>query len=96
MTTTFVRNHSHWGAFLAEVEDGRIVGVRPFAHDPDPSPLIQAMPAAVHSPTRIAQPMVREGWLANGPGAAKAAGASLSCRSRGSARSIWLPASSIA
>ena len=64
MTTTFVRNHSHWGAFLAEVENGRIVGVRPFEHDPDPSPLIEAMPTAVHSPTRIAQPMVREGWLA--------------------------------
>ena len=68
MTTTFVRNHSHWGAFIAEVEDGQIVGVRPFEHDPDPSPLIEAIPAAVHSPTRIAQPMVREGWLKHGRG----------------------------
>jgi biotin/methionine sulfoxide reductase len=63
MTTTLVRNHSHWGAFLAEVEDGKVVGVRPFEQDPDPSDLIEAIPAAVHSPTRIAQPMVREGWL---------------------------------
>jgi biotin/methionine sulfoxide reductase len=63
MTTTFVRNHSHWGAFTAEVADGRVVGVRPFERDSDPSPLIAAWPAAVHSPTRIAQPMVREGWL---------------------------------
>ena len=39
-----VRNHSHWGAFLAEVEDGRIVGVRPFERDPDPSHLINAIP----------------------------------------------------
>ena len=54
MTTRLVRNHSHWGAFLAEVEDGRVVGVRPFERDPDPSPLIEAIPAAVHSPTRIA------------------------------------------
>ena len=68
MATRLVRNHSHWGAFLAEVEDGRIVGVRPFERDPEPSPLIEAIPAAVHSPTRIAQPMVREGWLAHGPG----------------------------
>jgi biotin/methionine sulfoxide reductase len=68
MAVKLVRNHSHWGAFLAEVEDGRVVGVRPFEHDPDPSPLIEAVPAAVHSPTRIAQPMVREGWLARGPG----------------------------
>jgi biotin/methionine sulfoxide reductase len=68
MATRLVRNHSHWGAFLAEVEDGRIIGVRPFERDPEPSPLIEAIPAAVHSPTRIAQPMVREGWLAHGPG----------------------------
>jgi biotin/methionine sulfoxide reductase len=63
-----VPNHSHWGAFLAEVKDGRFIGVRPFARDPDPSPLIEAMPAAVHSPMRIAAPMVREGFLARGPG----------------------------
>jgi biotin/methionine sulfoxide reductase len=68
MTKTVVRNHSHWGAFLAEVEDGRVVGVRPFEHDPDPSPLIEALPDAVHSKTRIAQPFVREGWLKDGPG----------------------------
>jgi biotin/methionine sulfoxide reductase len=68
MTVRLVRNHSHWGAFFAEVEDGRIVGVRPFEHDPDPSPLIQAIPDAVYSPSRIARPMVREGWLARGAG----------------------------
>jgi biotin/methionine sulfoxide reductase len=68
MTSNFVPNHSHWGAFLAEVRDGRIVGVRPFERDPDPSRLIDAIPAAVHSATRIEQPMVRQGWLAHGPG----------------------------
>ena len=54
-TNRLIQSHSHWGAFLAEVEDGRVVGVRPFARDSDPSPLLQAMPAAVHSPMRIAQ-----------------------------------------
>jgi len=68
MTRKVVRNHSHWGAFLAEVKDGRIVGVRPFERDPDPSTLIGAIPTAVHSTTRIDQPMVREGWLARGQG----------------------------
>jgi biotin/methionine sulfoxide reductase len=63
-----VRNHSHWGAFSAEVQDGRIVGVRPFERDPDPSHLINAIPESVHSKSRIAQPMVREGWLKRGPG----------------------------
>jgi biotin/methionine sulfoxide reductase len=68
MAVTLVRNHSHWGAFLAEVEDGRVVGVRPFEHDPDPSRLIENIPAAVHSSMRIAQPMVRQGWLERGIG----------------------------
>ena len=69
-----VRNHSHWGAFLAEVEGGRVVGVRPFENDPDPSHLINAIPAGVHSKSRIAQPMVREGWLKHGPGPSKGRG----------------------
>src|SRR5215472_12336165 len=68
MTVQLVRNHAHWGAFLAEVRDGRVVGVRPFEHDPDPSALLNAIPAAVHSATRIGRPMVRQGWLAQGPG----------------------------
>jgi biotin/methionine sulfoxide reductase len=66
MSTHLVRNHSHWGAFFAQVEDGRVVGVTPFEHDPDPSDLIEAIPASVHSPSRVAAPMVREGWLAGG------------------------------
>ena len=68
MSPKLVRNHSHWGAFLAEVANGRIVSVRPFERDPDPSPLIEAIPDAVHSPTRIARPMVRRRWLTKGPG----------------------------
>jgi biotin/methionine sulfoxide reductase len=68
MTTTLVSHHSHWGAFRAEVKDGRVVAARPFERDPDPSPLLDAIPAAVHSRTRIDQPMVRAGWLAHGGG----------------------------
>jgi biotin/methionine sulfoxide reductase len=71
---TLVRNHSHWGAFFAEVEDGKVVGVRPFEQDRDPSELLNAIPNAVHSPTRIAQPMVREGWLKHGKGSGKGRG----------------------
>ena len=71
MTAHWVRNHSHWGAFFAKVEDGRVVGVRPFERDPDPSALIEAIPASVHSPTRISAPMVREGWPGAGTGAGR-------------------------
>ncbi len=63
-----VRHHSHWGAFSAVVEGGRVVGVKPFEHDPDPSRLIEAIPAAVHSALRVAQPMVRQGWREGGGG----------------------------
>lgn len=63
-----VRHHSHWGAFTAEVEGGRVVGVRPFERDPDPSHLINTIPQSIYSPARIAQPMVREGWLKHGGG----------------------------
>ena len=74
MTVKLVRNYSHWGAFFAEVENGRVTGVRPFERDPEPSTLIEAIPAAVHSPTRIARPMVREGWLRHGPGGGEGRG----------------------
>src|ERR1700747_897852 len=66
--TRLVPNHSHWGAFLAEVRDDRVVGVQPFARDRDPSPLLEGIAAAVHSATRIAQPMTREGYVAGGRG----------------------------
>jgi biotin/methionine sulfoxide reductase len=68
MTVQLVGHHSHWGAFLAEVDDGRIVGVRPFERDPDPSRLIEAIPASVHSPARVAEPMIRQGYLAGDGG----------------------------
>ena len=53
---------AHWGAFNAVVEDDRVVGCEPFAHDPAPSPMLGAIPAMVHSPLRIARPAIREGW----------------------------------
>ena len=64
---TMVRSGSHWGIFTAEVEEGRVVGVRPFEKDPRPSDIIQAIPSAVHSQCRVLRPMVRKGWLEEGP-----------------------------
>lgn len=63
------RHHtSHWGTFTAQVKDGKLSGVRPFASDPDPSPLIYSMPDAVYHESRVLQPMIRKGWLDHGPG----------------------------
>ena len=69
MSTTYLSHSSHWGAFTAEVRDGRLVGVQPFEHDGQPSPMIDAMPAVVHDEARVASPMVRQGYLRDGPSA---------------------------
>ena len=53
---------AHWGAFTALVEDNRVVGCEPFARDPAPSDMLEAIPAMVHSPLRIARPAIRDGW----------------------------------
>jgi biotin/methionine sulfoxide reductase len=58
---------AHWGAFTALVENGRVVGCEPFAHDPTPSPMLDAIPAMVHSPLRIARPAIRDGWREGRP-----------------------------
>lgn len=57
---------THWGAFSAEVEDGRVTGVRPFGRDPDPAPMIQAIPDALYHRTRVDRPYIRKGWLEKG------------------------------
>jgi biotin/methionine sulfoxide reductase len=58
---------AHWGAFTALVEDGRVVGCEPFARDPAPSDMLDAMPEMVHSPLRIARPAIRVGWREGKP-----------------------------
>lgn len=57
---------AHWGVYEVETADGRVVDIRPWAKDPDPSPLGRSM-KAVDGPTRIRAPMVRESWLTSGP-----------------------------
>ena len=59
---------THWGLFHPKVVSGRVVGLHPFAVDPHPVAFGQSLIDAVHSPLRISQPMVREGWLNGGPG----------------------------
>lgn len=54
---------SHWGAFEAVVENGRLVDTRPFEHDQAPSPILKAIAPAVHHELRVKRPAIREGWL---------------------------------
>ena len=57
---------SHWGTYTILVEDGRIVGVEPFADDPAPSPIIHSVAEWAKPDRRVLRPMIREGWLRSG------------------------------
>ncbi|MCA9862867.1 MAG: molybdopterin-dependent oxidoreductase, partial [Thermomicrobiales bacterium] len=64
-----VQSHSsHWGAFDAITDAGKLIEIRPFAGDPDPSPLLGNIRTGAQGAARITQPMVRRGWLEDGPG----------------------------
>jgi len=58
----------HWGTFRVETKDGQVVKLVDFEEDPSPSPIGQGLLDVLHDPTRIDAPMVRRGWLENGPG----------------------------
>jgi len=59
----------HWGAFRAQVENGRMTGIKPWEMDPHPSAQLAGVLDSVYSPTRIKYPMVRRAYLERGPGA---------------------------
>ena len=58
----------HWGTFRVETRNGRVHALHDFEGDPDPSPIGQGILDVLDGPTRIDAPMVRRGWLENGPG----------------------------
>lgn len=60
---------THWGVYEVEVAGGRVTRLKPFAHDPDPSPIGNSMPAALTSPSRILRAAIRKSYLDHGPGA---------------------------
>ena len=60
---TLVPTSTHWGDFLAEVEDGNVVSVQPAAGDANPSPIGQSLRDSQHKGVRIDQPYVRKGYL---------------------------------
>ncbi len=58
---------THWGAYEVDSDGRRITGVRPFAKDPDPSPIGASLEAVTRS--RVLGPSIRRSWLEVGPGA---------------------------
>lgn len=63
-TVKRVPHCSHWGAYTLLVENDRILDVEPFEGDPSPSPIIRSVLKWTDPKHRIAQPLVRKGWLA--------------------------------
>jgi len=57
---------THWGTYRPEVREGRLVAMTPSADDPLPSAIGASIPGTLNDPVRIAQPMVRAGFLAEG------------------------------
>lgn len=69
MPSTRHQTSTHWGPYEAEVENGQVIALHPSPVDPNPSPIGLGMPQAINDKSRIEQPMIRKGWLDNGPGA---------------------------
>jgi biotin/methionine sulfoxide reductase len=65
---------THWGAYRVRSDAGGIVGLDPLAEDADPSPIGQSMLGALRDDLRIAQPMIRAGYLERGPAAREGRG----------------------
>lgn len=53
----------HWGAFEADLSDGRLVAASPWPGSGADADMIGALPELVYSDARIDRPHVREGWL---------------------------------
>lgn len=61
---------THWGVYEVEVERGKVTRLKPFRHDPEPSPIGNSIPAALTSPARVLRPAIRKSYLEGGPGTA--------------------------
>jgi biotin/methionine sulfoxide reductase len=57
----------HWGVFKVAVGDDGVLSAQPSPSDPNPPPLIGSAVAANSAESRVLAPMVRKGWLENGP-----------------------------
>jgi len=58
---------SHWGPFHAVVENGKFVAAKSLGVDKFPTEMLDGLADSVYADTRIRYPMVRKGYLENGP-----------------------------
>lgn len=64
----FRQHSSHWGTFRARCGVAGALEIEPFAGDPEPSALLGNIAASLDHPARLRRPLVRKGWLEDGPG----------------------------
>lgn len=58
---------ARWGIVRGHIRGGKLMHLTPFEHDYAPSMNLDGLRELPYSPSRIRYPMVREGWLKNGP-----------------------------
>ena len=56
---------SHWGAFEAIIENGKLISTKPFEEDLNPNDISKFIPKAVYHEKRVNLPHIRKGWLSN-------------------------------
>jgi len=56
---------SHWGAFEAIIENGKLISTKPFEEDLNPNDISKFIPKAVYHEKRVKLPHIRKGWLSN-------------------------------
>ncbi|MEM7347800.1 MAG: molybdopterin-dependent oxidoreductase [Chloroflexota bacterium] len=61
--TQLVPTSTHWGNYRVEVVDDTIKAIHPYMNDLDPTPLSQSLKDSRDPRVRVAQPMVRAGYL---------------------------------
>ncbi|MFK7856372.1 MAG: molybdopterin guanine dinucleotide-containing S/N-oxide reductase [Granulosicoccus sp.] len=65
---------THYGTYEVETSNGQVKALHDFSQDPSPSDIGKGIIGVLDGPTRIDGPMVRAGWLDDGPGASKGRG----------------------
>jgi len=58
---------THWGTYRVETEGGALTGLGDYEHDPDPAEIGPGLADMLEHRLRIAGPMVRKGFLEQGP-----------------------------
>ena len=58
---------THWGTYRTQANSGGAPDIHPLDGDPAPSPIGQSLRGTLNDSARITQPMVRAGYLRDGP-----------------------------